>query len=78
MILANFLVNIIETCLSEEELARQSLVDGLWASDMLFTLVFTVELVLNILCNFFFPFWRDGWYIYLPFSLLSVHSFADL
>ena len=62
MILLNFLINIIETCLPEEDLAQKQLADVLWASDMLFTLVFTVELALNILCNFFFPFWRDGWY----------------
>ena len=75
MILANFLINIIETCLPEEELAEVA--DGLWASDMLFTLVFTVELALNILCNFFWPFWRDGWYSFChPPSPVCVHSFA--
>ena len=63
-ILANFLINIIETCLTDEYLRQKGVKDGLWISDMVFTIIFTMELVLNMLCNWFFPFWKDGWNIF--------------
>lgn len=75
-ILANFLINIIETCLTDEHLRQKGVKDGLWLSDVVFTIIFTMELVLNMLCNWFFPFWKDGWNIFdfitVLFSLVAL------
>ena len=55
----------------------QNIIDGLWASDVIFTSVFGVELVLNMLCHFFLPFWKDGWNIF-DFVVVTFSIFALL
>ena len=40
MILANFVINIVEASLEEDVLSRQSVTDGLYAADIIFTSVF--------------------------------------
>ena len=76
-ILANFAINIVETCLTDEFLSQARVVKGLWTSDMVFTIIFTLELLLNILCNWFLPFWKDGWNIF-DFIVVFFSIFALL
>ena len=74
-ILANFAVNIAETCLPESVLARKNVKFGLLMSDYVFTGIFSFELLLNMTCNFFVPFWKDGWNIF-DFLVVAISVFA--
>eukprot|EP00960_Hanusia_phi_P003962 116421-Hanusia_phi.AAC.1 len=69
LIVLNFLVNIVEKQINPEESSNgAALFNNL---DIFFTVIFTVELLLNITANFFWNFVLDGWNIF-DFIIITI------
>ena len=71
VIASNFVVTILEKELDPYPVANQQNAQ-LWKNlDMMFNILFTIELLVNFYGSYFYPFWKRGWNL---FDLIVVIS----
>ena len=70
LILMNFILSAVQLQIHPE--SGTQMYRNFENVDLLFTLIFTAELVLNLLAHWFWPFWSSGWNVFGDCLLLCV------